>query len=399
MDRSGFSRRGFLKGLAVAAGSAVGTRLAGKSLLGQAFAAGEPASLVVLHLIGGYNAIFCSADRLVGRFGVTAGNHTVLGNGLAVDNTYANSMSNFVKGHMASIGVRHGLSSHPAARASLWTQNNQNAGLRLASAMGGTASIKAAVVGGNLVAEAPRGAVNGVSFQSITDMQTTIEALGGGAPNPRVPDREIALAGVEAAQKMSANPLAGSPTSLVSLDDGFKAAVDTLKQPVKQFDINELRTAYGLGNSTAVRTFASKLAAAELMVLSGTNVVSIFDGGWDTHGDTQGTTVRNKMNQYVLAPLNTFLTRMVQDPTRNVVVCILGDFARSLPGSDHQPNLSVTVIGRYVQQGTTGRTINGTVRLPDGAPSVNGLWAYLAAATKTPGNPFGNNPHGLVLPG
>lgn len=397
MDRFGFSRRGFLKGVAAVTGAAIGARLPGSSWIGNAMAATEPTSLVVLHLVGGYNAIFCSANTLVGRFGVTAGNHTVLGNGVAVDNTYANSMSTFVKNHMAVIGVRHGISSHPNARRSIWSMGNQNAGLVLANAIGGTASIKAAVVGGNLNGDVPGGTVGGTSFQSINDMQATIEALGGGAPNPRVPDREVALSGMTGAQAMSQNHLTGSPESLDSLKSGYDAAINTLKQPVQQFDPAALKQAYGIpANQNAVRSFASKLAAAELMVRAGTNVVGIFDNGWDTHGDTTGTVVRNKMTSYVLGPLNTFLTRMVEDPNRNVVVCIFGDFSRSLPGSDHQPNLSATVIGKYVQRGTTGR-VDSNVRLTQTSAGSQQLWAYLAAATKTETAPFGANPHGLVL--
>jgi hypothetical protein len=402
---SGFSRRGFLKGLGAAVGAAVGTRIPGASLLGEAHAATEPTSLVIIHFIGGFNAIFASAGTLTGSFGVTAnpqsanttGNWTRLTPGMGVDNTLVNAMPAFSRTHAAAVGVRHGLSSHPAAQASLWTTNGKNSALMLASAMGGTASIKAAVVGGNLIQAAPKGVVDGISFQSITDMQTTIEALGGGAPNPRVPDRTIALAGVEAAQAMSANALTGNPDSLSSLDNGYQAAVGTLKQPVQAFDFEALRTAYALGGTTAVNSFKAKLAAAELMVRAGTTVVSLFDGGWDTHGDRTGTRVREKMTTYVRAPLQTFLTRMVQDPSRNVVVCLMGDFSRSLPGSDHQPNLSALVIGRYVKLATSG-TVDASVRLPAGTPSSQGLWSYLASVTKTAQSPFGANQHpNLVL--
>lgn len=396
MDRSGFSRRGFLKGVAAAAGSAIGTRLGGASLLGRALAATEPTSVLVVHFAGGYNAIFASAQPLQGSFGVTAGNFTPLGGGLSVDNTFANSMSAFTKSHMAAIGVRHGITSHPGSHRALWSQGNQNAGLLLANAIGGSASIKAAVVGGDLIDGAPRGAVGGTSFQSITDLKTTIEALGGGAPDPRVPDRSIALAGVEAGEAMSQNQLASSPQSLDSMKNGFAAAVATLRQPVRTFDLPGLRAAYGIGNNNNVRTFASKLAAAELMMRAGTNVVSVFDPGWDTHGDNNGTVVRNRMNNSVLDPLNTFLARMVQDPTRNVVVCLMGDFSRSLPGSDHQPNLTATVIGKYVKVGSTGR-VNADVALAPGTPSVAGLWAYLAAAAKTTTAPFGADPHKLIV--
>lgn len=395
--RNGFSRRGFLKGLAAVGGAAVGARIPGASWIGEAQAATEPTSVLFLHFIGGYNAIFASAQQLQGSFGVTAGNYTALGGGLSVDNTFANSMSAFVKNHMAGVGVRHGISSHPGAQSALWTQGGGNAGLVLANSIGGKASIKAAVVGGGLDADMPKGAVGGTSFQSITDMQKTIDALGGGAPDPRVPDRGIAASGMTNADKMSANAIAGSPASLDSLANGYKAAIDTLKQPVQQFDFAELKTAYKLGNGTAVRSFASKLAAAELMIRSGTNVVTLLDGGWDTHGDDNGSVVRNKMTSYVLAPLNTFFTRMVQDPNRNVIVVMMGDFSRSLPGSNHQPNLTATVIGKYVKQGSTGR-VNADVALPATAPGIQGLWSYVSAVAKTADKPFGNNQHpSLVL--
>jgi hypothetical protein len=391
MSRIDFSRRGFLKGLAGIAGAALGTRFAGSAWETEAAAAGETASLVVLHLVGGYNALFGSADSLVGKFGVTAGNHTVLG-GVGLDNVFASSMGQFAKDHVATVGVRHGISSHPAARASLWTHNAQNAGILLANAIGGNASIKMAHVGGNMVAEAPKAAVAGTSIQTILDMQSTINALGGGTPNPRVPDRTMALAGMEGGEEMSMNAMNASPASLDSLKNGYSAAIATLKQPAKTLDLPGLRTAYGIGNATAVTSFASKMAAAELMILAGANVVTLSDTGWDTHGDTQGVTVRNKMTALMPA-MNTFLNRMVAEPTRNVTFAIVGDFARSLPGSDHQPNLSVTVIGRNVKRGTTGRTQTGTVSLAQSTPGVQGMWAYLATLAKVGTNPFGANPH------
>ena len=399
--KNGFSRRGFLKGLGIGVGAAIGARLPGSSFIGEAKAATpKPTTLFVIHFVGGMNAIFASADSLNGRFGVAAGNQANIGNGLVIDKTFADGLPAIAKQKMAAVGVRHQISSHPNARRAMWTSgsNSNNAGLVLASAIGGTASIKAAVVGGNLIADAPGGTVNGVSFQAITDMQKTIDALGGGVANPRVPDRTVALAGMTAAQAMSGNALAGSPESLESVANGYTAAVDTLKQPVKQFDIGDLRTAYQLGaNQTAVNSFRAKLAAAELMARAGTNVVAAFDGGWDTHGDTQGTTVRNKMTQYVLAPLNTFLSRMLADTSRNVMVALIGDFARSLPGSDHQPNLSALVFGNNVKVGTTGKTLNNSVALPAGTPSTQGFWSLLSGLAKTDTQPFGAPQHGGLI--
>ena len=94
--------------------------------------------------------------------------------------------------------------------------------------------------------------------------------------------------------------------------------------------------------------------------------------------------------------LNTFIERNVEDTTRNVTLVIMGDFARSLPGSDHQPNGNATVIGRNVKQGTTGRTVNGTVRL-ESNKKVADLWSYIAALTKKGKNPFDANGHPSLL--
>ncbi len=116
----------------------------------------------------------------------------------------------------------------------------------------------------------------------------------------------------------------------------------------------------------------------------------------DTHDDVNGSRVRTQMTANAPA-LRTFISRMITEAaSRNVVLCLLGDFARSLPGSDHQPNLSATVIGRNVQRGSTGN-VNASVALGPGTPGTKGLWSYLASLTRVPTNPFGANPHGLVL--
>jgi hypothetical protein len=395
---SGFSRRGFLKALAVTAGAAAGTRLAGGSFIGNALAAGEPTSVVIIHFIGGYNAIWSSAAPLVGNFGVTAGNYTNLGNGVTTDSVLADAYSPFVREHVATIGVNHGQSSHPGARKSLWDHGGGKCyGHELAAAIGGASSNKALVAGAqDLKGDRPVAPVNGVAFQNVLDMKTYLDSIGGGGPGPRDPNRTIALAGLSNAQKMSKNALDASPGSLLGMRQGYTDAVSTLQLPPATIDLPALQAAYGLGASTSINSFKSKMAAAELFVQSGTNVVSIFEPGWDTHGDNNGNEVRNQMTP-MMAPLKTFLDRMVTATApRNVVVCLMGDFARSLPGSNHQPNLSATVIGRYVQRGTTGR-VNADVGVTAATPSSPAFWSYLAAAGKVATNPFGANPHQLVL--
>jgi hypothetical protein len=183
---------------------------------------------------------------------------------------------------------------------------------------------------------------------------------------------------------------------LTSMRDGMIAGVDTLTKPVQQFNYIAMATAYGMATTaTAVNNFTSKIACAELMITAGANVVVAVDGGWDSHGDTQANNVRNMMNTRILPPLKVFINRMMNVADRNVTVLIMGDFARSLPGSDHASAMSATVIGKYVKVGTTGK-MAANVQLPAGTPSVPGLWSYLSTVLKVPGVPFGANAHPTI---
>ncbi len=397
----GVSRRGFLKALAAGTGAAIGTRVAGGAAgwIGEARAATDSASAVVLlYLTGGFNELFVSPDGLVGKFSIQPGGFTALANDVFIDNTWGNALSPYAKQHLAVIGCRHGTNGHEIAQRALWAHNEQNAGLVLADAIGGSAPIKAAVVGSGLNVNTIMSPYKDISFQRIDDMQATINALGGGRSNPRLPDRAIALAGIGGAQAMSQAHFASSPKSLVSADQAYKVAIETLKTPTKPFSFTDLAEAYGL-NATAVSSFKAKFAAAELMVRAGTNVVAIFDNDvWDSHEDPSGTGDRNRMTGHVLGPMNTFISRMIENnPTQNVVLCVMGDFGRdTTPLTGHTIDLSAAVFGRFVKVGSTGRVVsNGYQKNP--GPGVAQLWSYLASACKAPTNPFGANPHPLVL--
>ena len=242
-----------------------------------------------------------------------------------------------------------------------------------------------------------RDAENGVTLQTINDMKSTLAALGG-LNDPTLPNRDVAVQALGASQMMSAKTIVTSPRLTRNLGEGYGAAIETLKKPVKMFDYPALASAYGFAaTTTAVNSFTTQIAAAELMFEAGANVAVAVNGGWDTHGDRDGSNVRNMMNTRILPPLRVFINRVVADPTRNINVVIMGDFARSLPGSDHAPGVSATVIGKNVRVGTTGR-MDATVRLAAGTPQAMGLWSYLARLTNLPTQPFGTNPHtGLVL--
>lgn len=400
------SRRGFLKGAAATAGAIAGTRLAGSNLITPAQAAGttEIGGVLIIYTLGGFNSIFPSFDGLSGTtFG--AGQTGVnLGNGLVVDPAYGN-FNAFAKANMATIGTKHGQSAHDAAEQAGWGDGTNSYMLQLADAMGGSGSIKAAVVGNNMP-QGPAPAVNGTSLQQINDIQSTIDALSG-TGDATVPDRALATKGVAASQSLSKGRLTASPKGLLSLGNGYQASVDTLSKPPKVYNFSDFNTAYGLNNKTGVGSnFAAQMAAAELMFLSGANVVcAMTNFNWDSHGDTDASNVRNMMTTNIIPSLNTFITRNMAPNgvnltdefgnTRNITVAIMGDFARSLPGSDHQPNMSVTVFGKHVAVGTTGKTDN-KVGLPPSTPGMNGLWAYLAAVAQSK-NPFSiANPHGLT---
>ena len=45
-----------------------------------------------------------------------------------------------------------------------------------------------------------------------------------------------------------------------------------------------------------------------------------------------------------------------------------------------------------------GTLYNDSLSLPTTTPGVPGFWSYLASVMQAPTNPFGVNPHALVLP-
>ncbi|MFZ5441730.1 MAG: hypothetical protein ACOZQL_17135 [Myxococcota bacterium] len=390
------SRRQWLQGVAGLAGASAASRLFPDTAFAQQ-APAEKSALLVVFLAGGYNALFGSADSFAGdgTFGVSGGNQRVLGNGLVVDAPTFGNLPSFALEHMATVGVRHQITAHEAAQDHCFTVGNSNAAIKLAAAMGGDGAIKCVQLGGGGV-PGGRDAENGVSLQVINDMRSTIAALGG-ITDATVPDRAVAERAMAASRFMSTKTLVTSPRMTRTLGEGYGAAVETLQKPVKTYDYVGLANAYGFSsNVTAVSNFTTQIAAAEVMFEAGANVAVAVNGGWDTHGDRDGSNVRDMMNSRILPPLKVFINRMVADPNRNVNLMIIGDFSRSLPGSDHAAGVSATVIGRNVRVGTTGR-VDSQVRLPAGTPQGPGLWAYLARLVNLPFQPFGTNPHtGLV---
>jgi len=393
------SRRRCLQGLGVLMGSALGTRALGGLPLARASSLGK-AAVVSIFFEGGFNALFSSADSFMtnNTFGVTSLNVKNVGNGLFVDNGTIGSLGSWALSHMAAIGNRHGAIDHGSAQKNNFLDDkSQSFVVQLAAAMGGTAAFKAVALG-NLPPGPPSSPINGVSIQLLRNMGDVASAVGAGPVDFNRPARNVAASAIAKAKAMSQRSIDRNTVSLASAKDGYDTLADSLGKPVLPIDIDATAKAYNAraGNLDSV---AAKLAAAEVMIRAGTNVITLGDTGWDTHGDRTGTTVRQRMSSDVIPPLKTFLARLRSDPalsTMNVTVLLHGDFARSLPGSDHAPALSALAIGPNVKVGTTGR-VSANVTLPETVGASRQMWAYLAALSQTAQNPFGPNPHALVL--
>jgi hypothetical protein len=269
--------------------------------------------------------------------------------------------------------------------------------IALAAALGGRGSIKCANVGQEEI-PGPKGTVSGVSLQRIVNMQTTIDTLGGGATDPTMPDRAIAANAMAASQSASKSDVEGHANSLGSAITAYDVAIKTLSKPSQPFNPQELQTAYGL-QGTGITSFTSKMAAAELMIRAGANVVTAVNGpttAWDSHGDTTGARVRTRFTNEIIPGLKTFTDRMLTEQSEfNITVIILGDFARSLPGSDHATVTVATVMGHNVRQGTTGK-VDANVGFVTSTPTVDGFWGYIATLAGAPRatiTAFGGNQH------
>jgi hypothetical protein len=403
---NGTSRRGFLKRAAIAAGAFGVSRLPGVNLLGKAQAApgDEPPAVFIFNMIGGYNAMFGSADSFVGSgaFGVTGTNTRQIGtSNLVVDRTTLGSLSNTTLNKMASIGVNHGITAHTTARNALMFDGTKSRLVQLSRSLGGTAAVRCVAIG-NVMPEGTHRAIGDVSLQQVRDLSTTIAVLGG-ATAANAPERAYAADGIAAAEAMSSTALGANPSSAKSLIEGYPAASAQLREATVALNYSEMATAYGVAAGgggaypTVVNSTRMQIMGAELMIRAGANVVIASQRGWDSHGDNNGAEVRNKITgDGTMAALKVFTDRMLALTNRNVVTVIMGDFSRSLPGSNHQANLTATVIGKYVKLGTTGR-VTADVGLPNGSPGIQQFWAYIAAVAGTTDQPFGANPHNLVL--
>ncbi|TPG10138.1 hypothetical protein EAH88_07170 [Rhodanobacter glycinis] len=344
------TRRTVLKAGATLAGAFA---LGGLGLRAKTHGGRERPTLVVLWLNGGPAGLFNSADSFLsnGAYGVTADNVRVLANGLCVDAGSLGALPESALTHMASIGFRHGRYPHTEARTAMLERNSHSLLLQMAAAMPDGAA-RCAIVNS-------LGLPVGVATTPPAERGTVFERI-------------------------------------VQFEDVNRHF------PAAEFD--NIRHAYGVPTgSTTIDNQRATFASIESLILADVGVIFAQpaytgrpDRQFDTHHDDAGTLARDIMTP-ITPSLITFLDRVMALPERNVVTLLVGEFSRTLPGADHAPGGTATVIGKYVKTGTTGR------QLPDGSPpehaaSPEALWAYAAAALRLGGAaPFGRNPHPELL--
>jgi uncharacterized protein (DUF1501 family) len=370
--------------------------------------AAEKATVVIIFLQGGYNAVFGGADAYVptNGFGATADNVLDVGNGLVVDRSTLGALPEAVRAHMATVGIYHGMTGHDAAQPAMFTGKTSYP-LALARAFDSGAPLTCV----SLAKSPPGGhtALGKVALTVVGDVAVPIQLISGEAGSDE-PSRENMLRGVLAARALSTKTVQRNPHTLQRLAEGYDALGNALAQPVRPLDWASISAAYGIaGGATQVKTLQEQFAAAELMVDAGVDVVllphSVGGGdcnplGWDTHNDGDASCNRALFQKYLGPMLPTFLTRMLDKPGRNVVTVVMGEFARTVPSAGHAPFNTPTVFGKYLRAGTTGRPValgRGQIGLPPETPGIQQFWSFLAAAARAPTNPFGANPHGALL--
>ncbi len=413
------SRRGLLKGALAMGAAAAGSRIVGP-WIGEAEAATEQAHFVHIFFHGGLNALFSGcAQQLRGKFSVTDTNMVAVGNGVHTDKDTWGTFPKFALDHWAGIGFRHGDANHtvPENRNGggemAVVRNGTNCYLnQLAAAMGGDSAFKAVLLGRRsqdygVYQRWP--AVNGVNLQRVANLRDALNAVGADTPNPNAPDRIRLASTLEAAQDISARQLETNPGRLSTLSASYDAAATSLRKPLPPpVSFDEVDKAYALGGRSAIvpggaTSFAAQLACAEIMIrAAGSNVVHVsdFEPMWDFDANVNGPRSRDRFRgagtYSRIAPIRTFLERMLNFPGKNVVVAISGEFVRETTGHGHGGGVVAAVFGKYVKQGLSF-PVNAQARFSATTPGTMSFWAAIAAALRVPGQPFGANPHALIL--
>jgi hypothetical protein len=169
-----------------------------------------------------------------------------------------------------------------------------------------------------------------------------------------------------------------------------------LNQPVPVFSYASVAQAYGFNsNNTAISNFTMQLAAAEVAIQAGANVINMVPmginfGDMDDHGDNSMQQPRSAFMSVMSGPLKTFFSRNLPRSDINLVMTWQGDFWRTDSGTNHANCIGVPVIGPTVKAGNFAQASAQGPNLAN-APPPNALWSTVAGlcGLSNSANPFG----------
>lgn len=356
------NRRDFLltaSGAVVGAGAAASS-LALPSLVRAATVDGKRSALLLVMMNGGYAPIQTSARSFIDNapaqmsFGCTSANTSVIDE-VSFDTSTWGRLPQKALDRLGCIGSI-GASNHNSAK-HFWEGSQGGLPQALASAMGGSAAIKAAAVGP--VTGAPGGSVGGVALESVADMATALETFTGKGQVIQEGDRAMMGRVVQEVARRSPQVSDRNPNNLAPLLDGYASLAKSMTTPVEELDQAEIETTY---RAVADHGLSNKLAICEALMRSAVNVVCVGEGAgtyWDTHDDNDGSRTRSYFDLMVPG-LSLFCERMLGRPDLNVSIVFVSEHSRIPLINNHGPHLSTIVISDNVIGGkSTGMTDNG----------------------------------------
>ncbi len=315
-------------------------------------------------------------------------------------------------------GVAGGLGSgsHDGAK-NFWYENNdinKAFAVSLANAIGGTSPLKVAGVGPDRIPEQ--------RYEQVTNISSFLQLIGNSVQQntvpgatPASPNYKMEADLLKASKDLGDIILKNNLRSLNSASLGSSGIYDLAQKLVTNPPLaagtgpaatatvavnpTAIMNDYGITSPIITGSMNSKLAAAEILLRSGLNVVSVVDAGgtsaWDTHDDNDGSRARTLYTAIVPA-LATFCRRMLGTPDMNVTIVFLSEHSRITEKSNHGPHTAVPIFSDSLFAGRSTGICNsgGFLANPQPEQTVRALVAELA---KVSVNPFGANTHSRLI--
>ena len=362
----------------------------------------KKSKVLLIGLHGGITPILGNAAAFP-NLGWMQGRTAAVNNEVSWDSQLFSSLMQTASPYFGVAGSM-GTGSHDGAKL-FWYENNQIQKcfpVMLADAIGGNSTLKVAGVGPDRIPEQ--------RYNQVTDLASYLELVGdtvsqpgAGAPPPNYQrDSDI----MKKIQEMGSGLIKNNELALNDLAGGVNAFSESAAQiaanpPTAEtaapvvVNPNAIMADYGITSTQIGGDFNSKMAAAEVLLRTGVNVVTVVDAGgtskWDTHDDNNGSRARG-LYQNILGGLETFCRRMLGTEEYNVTIAFLSEHSRIVEKSNHGPHTAIPIFSDSIIGGrSTGQTdAGGFVQAPQPAQNFRALVADLAGVGA---NPFGNHQH------